>query len=375
VTEERARANLPLESFFDLVFVLAFTQVTGYFSHHLSWVGVLQGSAMLVALWWTWVTYAWLTDTIAAHEDLKARVVILTATAGMLIVSLAVPEAFSGGGVLFGTAYFIVRLLHVALYLVASDQPSTRKAIIRLAPGLIGGPLLILIGAFFEGSVRIVLWFAGLALDYGMPLVRGVKGLDIHPGHFVERHQLVIILALGESIIAIGTTVRDLRADGVVAAIVAMVLCAALWWMYFDETAQAFGRRLAELHGHERARVARDAYSYIHLLMVAGIIFLALGIELTLPNSWSPLGTIPAFALCGGVALYLAGLNAYHLRVIGTLRPIRVAAMVLAVVVFPVARSMPALVMLGLLAALLIAVISLEASAFKVWRREIPAPG
>src|SRR5215218_5544153 len=194
-----------LELFFDLVFVFAFTQVTGYLAHHLTWAGMLQGAALLAALWWAWVSYSWLTNAVSALEAIQARIVILSAMAAMLIASLAVPDTFGDDGVLFGLSYFVVRLLQVALYAIAtSDEPRTRQAILRLAPGFLRGPALLVVAGFLDGLPQGVLWAAALAIDYGVPLLRGVVGFHIRAAHFVERHGLVIILALGESIAVIG---------------------------------------------------------------------------------------------------------------------------------------------------------------------------
>jgi low temperature requirement protein LtrA len=364
VSEQRAHANLPLESFFDLVFVLAFTQVTEFLSQHLSWLGLLQGGAILAALWWVWATYAWLTDGIEAHEDVKARVTILSATAMLLVASLAVPRAFASAALLFAAAYAVVRLLHVALYLMATDeQPRTRQAILRLAPGFIGGSGLLLAAAFVDGPLRAVLWAVALTIDYGVTLVLGVSGFSVHARHFVERHQLIIILALGESIVAIGTAAHHLTPGVVLAAVLATAVSAALWWTYFDEAAYLAGQQLADSRGSKRANLARDAYSYLHLPMVAGIIFLALGLRQTLADVAAPLGMIPAVALSGGAALFLVGLSAFQLRITATVMPARIVAIGFSCAVFPVATSAPALAALALLAFVLLSLVVYETAA------------
>ena len=164
----------PLELFFDLVFVFAFTQVTSFLSDHLTWTGMLQGTALLAALWWAWVCYSWLTNAVPAEEAISARLVILSAMAAMLVVSLAVPDAFGDNGVLFGIAYFVVRLLHVVLYALATGHtPEMRQAVLRLAPGLLGGPALLIVAGFLDSLAQGALWAGALAIDYSVPLVRG----------------------------------------------------------------------------------------------------------------------------------------------------------------------------------------------------------
>src|SRR5918911_5485457 len=162
----------PLELFFDLVFVFALTQVTGFLADHLTWTGMLQGAALLTVLWWAWGGYSWLTNAVPAEEVIPARLVILTAMAAMLVASLAVPDAFGENGVLFGLAYFVVRLLHVVLYALATRHtPETRQAVLRLAPGLLGGPALLIVAAFLDSLVQGALWALALAIDYGVPLI------------------------------------------------------------------------------------------------------------------------------------------------------------------------------------------------------------
>ncbi len=362
----------PLELFFDLVFVFAFTQVTGFLSDHLTWAGMLQGAALLAALWWAWVSYSWLTNAVPAEEAIPARLVILSAMAAMLVVSLAAPDAFGDNGVLFGVAYFVVRLLQVVLYALATE-PETRRAILRLAPGFLGGPALLVVAGFLDGLAQGALWAAALAIDYGVPLVRGVVGFRIRASHFVERHGLVIILALGESIVAISAAGLEFDAGVVLAAVFAIVLSAALWWAYFDYVVLAAERRLAAAQGQERAALARDSYSYLHLLMIAGIIFVALGIKKTLAYVGDPLETIPAVALCGGAALYLLGHNAFRLRDMGTVSVPRLVVAALSCALVPVAVQAPALVTLAVLAVLLSALAAFETVRSREFRRELRA--
>jgi low temperature requirement protein LtrA len=364
----------PLELFFDLVFVFAFTQVTGFLSDHLTWTGVLQGAALLAAMWWAWVCYSWLTNAVPAEEAISARLVILSAMAAMLIVSLAVPDAFGDSGVLFGIAYFVVRLLHVVLYALATGRtPETRRAVLRLAPGLLGGPALLIVAGFLDGLAQGVVWAVALAIDYGVALVRGVGGFHVQAGHFVERHGLIIIIALGESIVAIGAAGLKLDAGIVLATFFAVMLSAALWWAYFDYVVLAAERRLVSAQGRERARLARDSYSYLHLTLVAGIIFVALGFKKTLAHVEDPLEMIPAVALCGGAALYLLGHNAFRLRDTGTVSLARFVVAALSCALIPVAMSAPALVTLAILAVLLAALAAFETVRSREFRDKVRA--
>jgi low temperature requirement protein LtrA len=370
------RRVTPLELFFDLVFVFALTQVTGYLADHLTWTGMLQGAALLVVLWWAWGGYSWLTNAVPAEEVIPTRLVILTAMAAMLVASLAAPDAFGEYGVLFASAYFVVRLLHVILFVLATGgTPEAQQAMLRLAPGFLGAPVLLIPAGFMDGIAQGALWAAALAIDLAVSLVRGVSGFRVHAEHFVERYSIIVIIALGESIVAIGVGASGLaiRAGVVLAAVLGIALAAALWWAYFDLAMLVAGRRLAAAKGEERARLARDAYSYLHLPMVAGIIFIALGIKQTLAHVANPLGTIPAVALCGGVALYLLGHNAFRLRDAGSVSVPRLVVTVLCCALIPVGVSVPSLITLAILALLLCALAAFETIRSREFRRELRA--
>ena len=364
----------PLELFFDLVFVFALTQVTGFLADHLTWTGMLQGAALLAVLWWAWGAYSWLTNAVPAEEVISARLVILSAMAAMLVASLAVPDAFGEYGVLFGLSYFVVRVLHVVLFVLATGStPEARQAMLRLAPGFLGAPLLLIPAGFLNGFAQGALWAVALAIDLGVSFVRGVSGFRVNAEHFVERYGLIVIIALGESIVAIGVGASGLTigAGVVVAAVLGIALAAGLWWAYFDLVMLVAGQRLSAAKGEERARLARDAYSYLHLPMVAGIVLVALGIKKILEDVGDPLGTIPAVALCGGVALYLLGHNAFRLRDIGSVSVPRLVVTVLCCALIPVAASVPSLVTLATLAVLLCALAAFETARSREFRREM----
>jgi low temperature requirement protein LtrA len=278
--------------------------------------------------------------------------------------------------VLFGLAYFVVRLLQVALYSLATgDMPETRRAILRLAPGFVGGPALLIVAGFLDGYAQGALWAVALAVDYGVAYVRAGSGFRVHAGHFVERHGLIVIIALGESIVAIGVGASRLAigAGVVVAVVFGIALAAAQWWAYFDLVMLFAERRLSTAKGDERAWLARDSYSYLHLPMVAGIIFAALGIKQTLAHVGDPLGTVPAVALCGGVALYLLGHNAFRLRDIGSVSVPRLVVAILCCALITVAVSVPSLITLAVLSILLCALAAFETMRSREFRRELRA--
>ena len=349
---EQEQSVTPLELFFDLVFVFAFTQVSSFLAHHLTWTGLAQGAALLGVLWWAWVCYSWSTGVVDTEEEMPARLVVLVAMAGMLLVALAVPDAFEGSAILFGVAYFVVRVLHVVHYVITGPTEA-QEAILRVAPGFLGGPALLVIAGFFEGTMQAILWVLAIVIDYGIVYIRGVEGFTVHVGHFVERHRLIMIIALGESIVAIGIGAEELTFPVIGAALLGIVLVIALWWLYFDYVVLAAEGRLGKESGTEQTILARDSYSYLHLFIVGSIVFIALGIEQTIAHVSDPLGVIPAVAFCGGCGLYLFGHNAFRYRDHRTVSYLRLTVGVVAIVLIPVALAVPALVTLSLLTALL----------------------
>ena len=366
----------PLELFFDLVFVFAVTQVTGLLADDPTWGGVLRGMLVLAALWWAWTAYAWLTSTMDVDEG-GVRLAMLAAMGAMLVVALAVPGAFGDDPVLFGVAYLLVRLLHVVLYtIVGRRDPDLLGAVLRFAPTAIFGASLLVLAGFLEGDWRIAVWVVALAIDYvGPAAVGGARGWRIAPEHFAERHGLIVLIALGESIIAIGVGAGfKLVAGVIVAAALGIVVVSALWWLYFDVAAIFARRRLMQATGIDQARLARDAYSYLHLPMVAGIVLFALGLKATLGHIGEALDTVTAVGLCGGTALYLLGHVAFLFRATGRVFRRRTIGAVLLLALVPAALAIPALAALALVSAVCSGVVAYEAIRHREHRVQVRHP-
>jgi low temperature requirement protein LtrA len=233
----------------------------------------------------------------------------------------------------------------------------------RMVPGAVVGPSLLIVASAFDGTAQGAIWCAALVIDYGGVLLARGEGWHVSPGHFAERFGLILIIALGESIVAIGAGASgiELGAAEVTAAVLAVTVSAALWWAYFDVVAPVAERKLTEATGQARTELARDSYSYLHLPMIAGIVLLALGIKKTLADVHDPLDTIPAVALCGGVALYLFGLIAFRLRNLRTLNPQRLVAACALVALIPLALEVDAIVSLAAVTAVCVLLIAYEA--------------
>jgi low temperature requirement protein LtrA len=352
----------PLELFFDLVFVLALTQCTALMSHDQTWSGLAQGLLILGVLWWAWVGYAWLTSVIDPEEG-AVRLVIFVAMAAMLIVSLCVQEAFGNLALTFALAIGVFRTAHIALFwLAGADDKDLRRSVIGLAVSTAIGVGILIIASFFDGLAQGALWALAIFLDMAGPYFFGAEGWKLVPGHFAERHGLIVIIALGESIVAIGVGASGALDLGIgTAAVLGVFLAAALWWTYFDVVALISARRLGEAEvGRAQNELARDSYSYVHLLMVTGIVLMAYGMKVTIGHHDEDLHDVPAFALLGGLAVYLIGLVAFRYRHVHSLNRRRLGLAIVLVFLIPVATSMPALISVAIAVVLMWTLIVFE---------------
>ncbi len=370
---EREQRVTPLELFFDLVFVFGFTQVTTVLSDDRTWGGLGHALLILAALWWAWAAYAWLTSTVDPDEG-AVWGAILVAMAAMFVAALAVPETFGRHGVIFGVAFLIVNLMYLALYaLGARDDRDLLAAILRSAPSALAGSMLIVAAGFVDGWLRPMLWLAALAVGLFGPLLGGLSGWRVEPAHFVERHGLIMIIAIGESFVAIGLGARstDLTAGVIVATVLALVVATAFWLAYFDFFSIRGQQLLADRSGTERTALARDVYTYLHLPMVAGIVLFAFAMKTTLAHVGDELDTISAVALCWGPALYLLAYVTLRFRVARTLGGGRLVAAIACGLLLPLALVVPALAALTLVAAVWVA---LHAYEIIWWRLPASAP-
>jgi low temperature requirement protein LtrA len=368
----------PLELFFDLIFVFAITQVTGLVVADPTWAGLVRGLLVLGVLWWAWAAYAWLTNTIDPEEGV-VRLAMFGAMGAMLLASLAVPDVFGDDALLFTCAYAVVRIAQLVLYAVAGrGDRELLAAVARLGVGSAVGVGLLFLAATLDGKAQTTVWALALACDLLGPYVGRARGWHLSPGHFVERHGLIVIIALGESIVALGAgATSELDTGVIVAALLGFAVATCLWWAYFDVVAIVAERRLTETVGNAQLAMARDSYSYLHLPMVAGIILFAVGVKKTMGHVGDPLETVPAVALCGGVALYLVAHVLFRLRNVRSLNRPRLVVTVALVAIHPAAVELPALATLALVAALCAGLIAYEAIRYAEARarvRHAPEP-
>ena len=363
----------PLELFFDLVFVLALTQCTALMADQGTWESVGQAMLILAVLWWSWGGYAWLTSVIDPEEGL-VRLVMFVAMGAFLVCALCVPAAFGYLGLAFAAAYAVVRICHIALFWIASrEDPDLRGSVVSLAVSTAIGVSLLVAASAFDGALQAGLWVLAVALDYGGPYVFGAAGWRMVPEHFAERFGLIIIIALGESIVAIGAGVTgEVTAGVVAAAALGITLAAMMWWAYFDVVALVAVRRLASIKDRrERNETGRDSYGYLHLPMVAGILLVALGLKKTIEHVDDPLKAVPAFALAGGVAIYLLAHVAFRWRNVHTLNRRRFALGICMFGLIPLAVEIPALATLAIVTTIACLLIAYEAIRYAEHRDRV----
>ncbi len=295
-----------LELFFDLVFVFTITQVSDLLLHAHSFIELARPGLLLALIWWMYGGYAWLTNNVGTTRPLN-RVLVLTAMAGFLVMALAVPQAFERDGLAFGLAYLLVNVIHAALFTRAPNQSA--RAIWRIAPFNISTALLVVLASFVPPTWSWLGWIAAVTVLAVVPFFGKVGGFAVEPAHFVERHGLVLLIALGESIISIGVGAANepVTPALVLAAVLTLALNAALWWSYFAQDGQRSEHALRSVSGGERARMALYAFGYAHLIMIASIVLLATGIKQLIAQLYQPTSFATSALLASGIALYLLG--------------------------------------------------------------------
>jgi low temperature requirement protein LtrA len=376
-TDEAHRVTT-LELLFDLVFVFAVTSITSFMTHKLTAMGLLEGLVIAMLMWFGWTAYAWLGNQ--AHADRGAlRVSMLFAMAAFFVVAVTIPESFDdrpgglSGPAVFVVAYAVVRLAHLAVYTLAAGDDTELRRTVRHA-FVTTLPALVLLGAgvLCAERWRLLLWALAVLTDYTGIFVSGSTGWRVPaPGHFAERHQLVVIIAIGESIVGAGVGLEAAPVDWslLLGALLGIVISIALWWTYFDVVATVAERILTNLQGDSRTRLARDTFTYLHMPVVVGIIYLAVGTKVVLAQAATAAeGEHAAFsgaallALYGGAALYLVAMSAIRRRDIGGFNLQRLAVAVALAVVGGGAElaRLTGLVNLGFVAAVMVGLVAYE---------------
>jgi low temperature requirement protein LtrA len=343
-----------LELFFDLVFVFTITQLTSFLLRDPTIAGLVQMVLLFGNVWWMYGGYAWLTNAVPPRE-LAVRLLLLVGMGGFLLIALSIPSAFGSGGVAFGVGYMVVTLVHTGLFLRA--QQTITSALARLGPFNLITAALLLVAGFTPGGVRIVLFALGGILHWITPYFIHQSVFTIRAGHFVERHGLILLIALGESVVAVGIGLAgiELPAGRIVAALLGLALTAALWWLYFsgdDDRAEA---ALDAAQGEQKPWLALNAFGYAFVAILGGVVLVAAGLKLAVVRYNEPSTVAAAVFLAAGVAIYLAGLAIFrwliHVRSIA----LRLVMAVLALMTAFIGLRMAAVAQLAVLVVILIA--------------------
>jgi low temperature requirement protein LtrA len=388
--EEEHATVTPLELFFDLVFVFALTQVTAFMADELSWQGTLRGVLVLMLLWWAWTGYAWLAN-VASAEERPIKLAILAGMAAMFVLALCIPEAFDdlpgglSGPVVLAVCYLLFRGMHLVMFMIISrEDAGLRKQVLRFALSVAASSLLLLVASQFEGWLQTGLWMLALLADYVGTALGGFRGWRLpSPGHFSERHGLIIIIALGESIVAIGVGVAKEPITWVIiaASVLGLLLASAMWWAYFDVSALLGEHALVNEPPEIRARLARNAYSYVHLPLLLGIVLVAFGLkEVLLYVSDSShhtltdsLPRVALVALVGGVVLYLLGHVIFKWLTVHDISVVRLVAAGVLLVAMPLIVALPALIQLAVVAFIVTCAMVVESLLYAEARRKVRA--
>jgi low temperature requirement protein LtrA len=351
-----------LELFFDLVFVFTITQLTAVIYHTPTLRSVAQVVLMLGVIWWMYGGYAWMTNAVTAHTT-QRRLLLLGGMGGYFVLALAIPRAFSSSGLAFGLAYLVVVGVHTTFF-SRSASAGVVQAIFRLAPFNLTSAAVVVIGGALGGTARYALWTLAFLFEWLTPVIRGIRGFEIGAAHFVERHGLVVLVAIGESVVAIGIGAAHLAVDGglVVVAMLGLALSACLWWLYFgrgdDEWAE---RSLGSMEPVRRAHAALYAYGYWHLPMLFGIVTIAAAERGALAHPFASVSWSRAALLGAGLAIFLSGDALFRRELELGSGAVRGTGALLALATLPLGAAVAPAAQVGALVVLLVALLVLEA--------------
>jgi low temperature requirement protein LtrA len=359
-TIDRSSRVSTLELFFDLVFVFTITQLTGVLVAGAGVASLVQVVVMLAVIWWMYDGYAWLTNAIAT-DLLRFRLLLLGGMGGFLVIAIAIPTAYERDGLAFGLGYLAVVLLHAGMY-AKGTSVSEVAAILRIVPYNLTAALLVLVGGIAGGRVQDAVWLLAALLLWVTPWFTSTEGFVIQARHFVERHGLVIIVALGESIVVIGLGVgsRPVDLELVLVVLLSLALSASLWWLYFRDE-EAVEQAMVDAPESRRARLALVGFGYWHYGLLLGVVSVAAGLKKAVGDPYDPLGTSIGSELALGVALFVACTAGFAAALGLGPRRERIVAAVLALATIPVGTEWTAAGEIAALTAIVVGALVLEA--------------
>lgn len=359
IAPDRSARVSTLELFFDLVFVFTITQLTGVLVSGGDVAAIVQVVVMLAVIWWMYDGYAWLTNAIDT-DHLRHRLLLFGGMGGFLVVALAVPKAYESEGLTFGIGYLAVVLLHAGMYVRGTSFTEVR-AILRMVPFNLAAAGLVLLGGILGGDVQWAVWAVAAIVLWATPWVTSTEGFVIAPAHFVERHGLVIIVALGESIVVIGAGAvgQDLDSGIILVGLLSLALSASLWWMYFSDES-AVEHAMKDAVPERRARLALNAFGYWHYGLILGIVGVAAGLKKAIGAPDDPLDIVIAFELAAGVALFAACDAGFRWTLGIEQSGVRLAAAVAVLATIPLGTEASAIAQVPALTAIVVAALVVE---------------
>jgi low temperature requirement protein LtrA len=368
----------PVELFFDLAFVFAFSQLVSHLVHHPTWTGAAQAWLLFAMLWMAWSTFTWSANAVSGNAR-EVRFIFLVATAATMPAAGGVTSAYQGGGAAFAISVSVIIAMALALQLWAHETGSEQwVSVLRYAwPNVIAMALFV-VGGFISGETRVVLWLIGLGSILFGTIMAGSSDWIVRIGHFAERHGLILIIALGEVLVAIGIALVDSLEEGgalpgsvVVALVAAGSFAGLLWWAYFDRLNPALEHRGDGLEGRQRGRFARDIYTYVHALIVSGVIISAAALEEVILHPGDPVPLAFRVMLAGGLLMFLLGTVLAVERAFGVVIRERIVVSAMIVVLVALGGSLNGVSLLLLVDGLLLAVLVAEYMRIE---RPTPAP-
>jgi low temperature requirement protein LtrA len=360
-----------VELFFDLVFVFAITQISHTLLAHFTALGVLQTAILMFAVWWVWVFTSWITNWLDP-EQTPVRVMLFGLMIAGLLLSTSIPKAFESRGLAFAIAFVVMQVGRSLFFLAVVPRSETghRNNFRRISVWLSVSGIFWIAGGLADPEWRIGLWLIALAIEYSGPAMRfrtpglgasTIQEWAVEGGHMAERCALFIIIALGESIVVTGATFSEAAwtTPTVAAFIVALVGSIAMWWVYFHIGAEAGSEHIS--HAKDSGRLARLAYTYIHLPIVAGIVVSAVGDELLLAHPIGHTGAKEMLSMIGGPLLYLAGVILFKRSIRGHLQLSHLVGIGLLVILIPFAHMLSPLALSAATTVIMLIVAAWEA--------------
>lgn len=377
--DEAGKAAHPIELFFDLVYVFGFTRVVGLIVRDHNLTSVLQGALILGLLWWSWGVWTWTMNAVDLTNRLR-RVAILLAMIGIFLMGYAVPTAFGGDGIWLGAGYFISRFFAALVgWFGSPDDAVEQESVRKFIPVSFVAPVMVIVGALVGGDALEWIWFAALLIEVCTAFLAGQSEWHVDAEHFAERHGLIMIIAMGEAIIAVGVALTAAAGEGAEVSLalawrlgVGLMAVSVFWWAYFDKLQAIWEGRLDQADAMSTGKIGRDLYSLSHYPMITGVVFFAVALEEAFLHPADPLTSFTRWMLATSIVLYFLAQAAAMFRAYGNIMWERVGGVVV-IVIATFSLNLKADLMIVLVTTILVVTITAEYFRFREVVRSNPA--